>query len=236
MTPIQSAWLGMRLRFLWLKHTYPYRWAHRPLCSRFRRDILKVGPIHLCRSCLCVYAGLLVSGAALACFPMIRNSAIPLLLCLGVPTLILSAPLLYAKFSRHVRDVLRFSTGCCIPLCICTGLTGHVAASALCAVILFLFWRIYFTLRRNRKAAACTGCVEIGEPGICSGCSRQADGIRAYETEATALLLSARGVPVPIPATKKYGCRNPGNLATPAALRDLSEHRVPSLPPFLPDE
>jgi hypothetical protein len=46
-------------------------------------------------------------------------------------------------------------------------------------------------MRRRQKAEACQGCPEYGIDSICTGCHVQADAIRAYETEATHLLLAS---------------------------------------------
>ena len=48
----------LRMKGLWLKHAYTFLWAHKPLCDKFAGDVLKLGPIHLCRSCVCAYGGI----------------------------------------------------------------------------------------------------------------------------------------------------------------------------------
>lgn len=52
------------LDWLALCHSYTYRFAHKPLCSRFRSDVLNVGGIFLCRSCTMIWLGLFT---AIAC-------------------------------------------------------------------------------------------------------------------------------------------------------------------------
>ena len=194
MTGINSRALQVRLWFLWIRHSYRFRWAHRPLCSRFSDGVLRIGQVHLCRSCVCAYGGIVV--AALACLLVyaVRASAVPLLCCLMLPTLGLSMPLLYKRCPRQVRDGLRFSMGLCISLCFCILLMGKLMVSALCAGILLLFWRVYFVMRRNRRAQACNACLELG--GICTGCHLQANAVRAYEAEATQLLLASGRNPI----------------------------------------
>jgi len=189
MTGISTRGLNARLWALWLRHSYRFRWAHRPLCSRFSDGVLRIGPLHLCRSCVCAYCGLVLCTITCLCLEVVRESTVPLLLGLMIPTIGLSTPQLYKRCSRPVRDLLRFSMGCCVTLCICAMLMGKLLVPAACVSILLLFWRIYFVMRRKRRAAACNACPELGS--ICTGCRVQANAVRAYEAEATSLLLAS---------------------------------------------
>ena len=195
MTHMKSICLSLRLRLLWLRHSFTFRWAHGPLCDRFSSDILRIGRIHLCRSCVCVYCGLLMCATLCAYLSAIAEHAMLLLLCIVTPTVLFSAPRLYKLCPRPFRDVLRFCMGCCISLCVCAMLAGHIFAAVACGSVLFAFWRIYFVARRKRKAEACKGCADIGQNRICTGCRVQAAGIRAYETEATRILASSGLIP-----------------------------------------
>ncbi|MFC1653116.1 hypothetical protein ACFL3F_05290 [Planctomycetota bacterium] len=188
--------LTLRLRFwlLWIRYSYPFRWAHRPLCTCFRAGVLRLGSMHLCRSCVCVYAGMVLTVAGCLVFSDLRANAAALLVGFMVPTIALSLPQMYHRCSRSVRDVLRVSMGACIPLCASTAFIGHPWMAALCASLLYVFWRIYFKMRQRRRALACNDCPEYKQSGICTGCQIQAEAVRAYEAEATQLLLNHRGV------------------------------------------
>jgi hypothetical protein len=194
-TRLAGKLFGLRLRLLWLRHSYRFRWAHRPLCDRFSQGILRIGQVRLCRSCACAYGGILFGLAFCLLNDALRESTIPLLLGLIIPTIGLSTPTLYKRLPRAVQDMLRFSMGLCITLSACGLFMGNTLIPTVCAATLFLFWRIYFAMRRKRKAEACNGCPEYGQKGICTGCRLQADAMRAYETEATALLLASGSAP-----------------------------------------
>ncbi len=191
MQAVKSKLLGLRLRVLWLQHSYRFRWAHRPLCPRFRDGILRIGGVHFCRSCVCLYCGGILCAVVCACFPAVRQKAVPLLLCVMAPTIALSAPPLYGRWPRPLRDLLRSCMGCAIVLCVYAMLGGHTFVSVICAGAMFVFWRVYFAQRRRRRAAACNNCPELGQSRICTGCTVQAAGIRAYETEATDILMNS---------------------------------------------
>jgi len=199
-TSISGRLLALRLHLLWIRHSYTFRWAHRPLCDRFRPHILRVGPLHLCRSCLCAYAGLTCTAILCLFLPPLRQSCPTLLLCLMPPTIALSLPRFYKHWPRPLRDLLRFSMGACIPLCVCLAVINKPLLSVACAATLLAFWKIYLAIRRQKKAHACKGCPELGHKQICSGCQHQAHAIRAYESQVTRLLLAARHLP-PIPHT-----------------------------------
>ena len=189
MNRISTSVFSARLWLLWLRHSYRFRWAHRPLCPRFDAGVLRIGNLHLCRSCACAYGGVLC-GLSLLFFDTTRVGIVPLLLGLMILTIGLSLPSLYQRLSRPVRDVIRFSMGLCIALCAGALLTGNVLVSVACGCTLALFWRAYFVMRRRRRAEACEACPELGQGDICTGCRVQADAIRAYEVEATQLLMN----------------------------------------------
>jgi hypothetical protein len=191
MNGISTRGLNLRLWFLWVRHSYRFRWAHRPLCSRFSDDLLRIGHVHLCRSCACAYSGIFLCAILCLFLDPVRESSLTPLLYLMLPTIGLSTPRFYKRWPRLVRDLLRLSMGCCITLCLCLILTGGILIGLTCAGILLLFWRIYFLVRRRRRAQACSGCPELGQRRICTGCRLQADAVRAYETQATNLLLAS---------------------------------------------
>jgi hypothetical protein len=183
------------LKLLWLRHSYTFNWAHKPLCLRFERDVIRLGSMSVCRSCTFSCAGLL---AGLSLFVLTPRPTTPVLvsfLATFAVTVALSVPPVYKALPRIVRDLLRASAGALLAaafyLLLCVNLWTGAAALA----VMFAFWRAYFAARRTRKLRACTGCPELAQPGICSGFARQADHVRQYEREATELLLGAGSVP-----------------------------------------
>ena len=41
------------MKWLWLRHSWTFNWAHKPLCERYARDVLRIGRFHVCRSWNC---------------------------------------------------------------------------------------------------------------------------------------------------------------------------------------
>lgn len=188
MAGLRTRLFSVKLWFLWLRHSYKFRWAHRPLCSHFSEGIIRIGNVRLCRSCVCAYCGIISCAMSCLIFSAMRELAASLLIGVMVPTIGFSMPPLYKRCSRLVRDLLRFCMGCCCSLCFFVMLIGNILTFVICASVLLLFWRIYFIIRRQRRIKACNNCVEFRQEKICTGCQLQADTIRAYETQATILL------------------------------------------------
>jgi len=186
----------LQLKLLWLRHSYPFRWAHKPLCDRFEHDVLRVGHVHICRSCTCAYLGMaLVIAAALAGFLPTGSVFAAILLPVMLVTLAGSHPRFYWRFPRGARDVLRLGAGASIALTATALLRGEWILSSVAIVALSLSWRHYKKKRGGRKSQACDGCPELGcSDKICSGFSQQAARIRRYE-ERAASIIAGKGVP-----------------------------------------
>ncbi|MHC4431151.1 MAG: hypothetical protein ACYTBS_04870, partial [Planctomycetota bacterium] len=131
----------VRLWWLWLACSFGFRWAHRPLCSRFSTGVVRMGGIHLCRSCLFAYTGMLSCMLSLILLRPIVTQVGVILAGLGAPTLVLSGPWFYKKLPRAFRDILRFSMGVMIVLCGYLLLCREWMIAGPVAVVLFVFWR-----------------------------------------------------------------------------------------------
>ena len=174
------------LRLLWLRHAWKFNWAHKPLCERFHGEVLRVGALHVCRSCTFLYAGLIAAGIA----GILRPEAIAGRPCLFAGVLagvaLLSAPPFYKKWPRPVRDLLRFGAGALIPAGFIVLVHGSLILGAAGLLLLWIHWRVYLRRRRERRARACEGCSDLTAGTVCPGFRMQADAARAYEHAASA--------------------------------------------------
>lgn len=184
------------LKVLWLSKTYPFLWAHKPLCGTYREDVLRIRGVHLCRSCVFSYLGIVCGALLPLLFPASWGKYGTLIL--PVTTLIVlpfSYPVLYKRLPRPCRDLVRLMLGIVPPLVIWTAL-GNQIVLALCVLLLScIFWKIYFRQRQRRKLASCESCNEYSADTICSGYVMQAGRIREYEEEATEYLLATGHMP-----------------------------------------
>jgi hypothetical protein len=168
--------------WFWLRCTYAFNWAHRPLCARFRDGVLRVGRAYVCRSCTLVYA----SAAATALLIWAAPSSVPspfVFYALFVFVMTLSCPALYERFPRPAKDVVRVATGALLALMVQFFVAGWWGLGLLNAAVFAACYRLYLAQYKQWKLRACDGCPERGG-GICSGFRMQADGVRAYEAAA----------------------------------------------------
>ncbi len=185
----RSLWLKIRLYTLWLRWAWPFNWAHHPLCERFDKDVLRLGPLHACRSCVAVYTGIVMTG--IACWVwserLVEINPLWIVVIAGV-TVVGSFPRIYKNVPRIVRDILRGGMGVLIALALALILSGNWPVGIPMTIILALFWYVYFKIRKGRRLRSCEGCPEFTAKGICNGYSLQVARIRCYEEAATDLV------------------------------------------------
>ena len=180
----------LRLRWLLWRHRWTFQWAHKPLCDRFARDVVRLGPMRLCRSCLLLYAGLIGAAAAVAIFRPVSGWLLPAVAAAMGVTLGLSIPRIYRHMPRPARDLLRLMAGALTPMLLwaLVGIAWPLAgAGAAVGVILHLLYR---RLRRRGMSDPCTRCDQLSEGRICPGFAHQARCLRHYDQAATDLLLA----------------------------------------------
>jgi len=169
---------ALRLRWLTLRHAWPVRWAHHPLCQRHAHETWRIGELHLCKGCVSLAVGLAIGsllvlgmGGAWCAY------ALPIL---GPLTFAPSWPPLYQRLPRAIRNWLRASAGLFVACSAWTVGQWPQLAWPLLPLIALLWW----WFQRARKpviARRCDGCPELGGDGVCSGYARQAQSARAIE-------------------------------------------------------
>ncbi len=188
---------NIHLKWMWLRHTHTFNWAHKPLCERYRSGVLRIGRLYVCRSCLFAYSGILIGVIAALVYPThIADLKLTRLLFVLVPVVVSSYPRLYKKLPRFSQDILRFVMGGIIGIIPFLLIHRNFISGIICVFVMGVFWRIYFHQRKIRKLHACDGCPELDIPKICSGFQHQSEAVRLYEIEATELLYrTGRGFP-----------------------------------------
>jgi hypothetical protein len=178
-----------------LRHDWPVRWAHHPLCARHAHETWRLGRLHLCRGCVSLFAG---AGSAAIALPSVPGSwpawALGALLPL---VLVLSWPAWYRALPRALRDALRFGAGASLLLSLWATWQFPREAWPLLP-LLWIVWRVYSRARAQLAVQRCEGCPELGRRGVCSGFALQAACARALEADLEARLgasLSGEGPP-----------------------------------------
>jgi hypothetical protein len=176
-----------------LRHSWWYRFAHRPLCDRFEGGAFRIGKLRLCRGCTWLWFGVVV-GAVVAIGPGV---AVPPAAALLAVSLGLSHPRLYRKLPRLLRAALRVSMGAGAALLLFRVVHGELLVPGVAAVVLLALRHVYVRVRAKLKREACEGCPELGAPGVCSGYARQAEAVRAWRDRVEEEL-NREGAPPPI--------------------------------------
>lgn len=168
-------------RWTWLRHTYPFQLAHGPLCERYEADSVRVGHVHLCRSCLALYVALAGVVAALFVWSPGANGVLIALAVTAAVVFPLSWPPLYRRFPRILRDALRGGAGVFGAITLFALLMGYWLPTMIGVVVGAGGLLVYSRVRRRQRAHMCDGCPELGAGGVCSGYAVQAQHIRRYE-------------------------------------------------------
>ena len=139
------------LKALWLKKTHSFYWAHKPLCEKYKEDLLRIKNIHVCRSCCFVYLGVILSSLFLVfagSFPT-GYGAILLPASLSV-TLLLSHPRIYKRLARKLRDGCRFAVGVILVAALNALFHGQILPALAVIFPSAIAWKIYYQQRGKR--------------------------------------------------------------------------------------
>ena len=172
------------LVWLWWRHTYTFNVAHKPLCGRFKDNVLRFGRVHVCRSCTLLYASAAATVIVLVSVELPETALVPFFYGLFVAVLLLSYPPLYERFPRPAKDAVRCATGSVMALMVAFFTGGHYWLGLLNVALFVAGYRFCLNEYKRWKLRACDGCSDLGRGEICRGYRSQAHGIRAYEAAA----------------------------------------------------
>ena len=145
----------LRSRVRWLWHTWPFQFAHGPLCARFREDVLRLGRVHLCRSCVALYSGAAIALAALLAFPPGGDGLLALGGVLGVVVAVLSWPPRYKRMPRRVRDLVRAGAGVWVAAVVALWFSGLWLAAAIGTAAIVGMFVLFSRVRMRQRVHAC---------------------------------------------------------------------------------
>lgn len=173
MNAVAAHWLRLR-------HGWPVRWAHHPLCARHAHETWRIGRLHLCRGCVSLALG--VGGGTAAVLAAGGPWCAWTLAAIGPAAFAASWPPLYHRLPRWLRDLLRVATGTSIALIAWVAGSWPALAWPLLPALGLLWWR-FRRARERVLARRCLGCPELGAGEVCSGYRLAADCARALEAD-----------------------------------------------------
>lgn len=183
-------------RIYW-RNCAAFHFAHKPLCAQFRSELLRCGPLWLCRSCCWLWLG--IAAGSLTWLILSRTAPARLLAAYAIllsATMLLSLPSPYKRLPRMLRDLLRFSAGLCIALAPYIALRVSLWAGLLSILAILLFRHFYLRSSLRRRLSQCRACPASSENGeVCEGFALQRACLSRYQNEATEYLYQTGYVP-----------------------------------------
>lgn len=149
----------------YIKYYGKFMFLHKPLCEKFRKySFFMFGKFYICRSCLFLYIGVLLS--FLISF-YIKSVDIKYFILYIILILFVSYPVFYRKLSRYIRDFIRLNNGFMIGGTLIISYKYNLICF-FASLILLLTIKHYYNKIRN-KNDICRGCEELKSDKTCSG-------------------------------------------------------------------
>lgn len=169
--------------YLFCKHFYKYFFLHKPLCERYKSHTLKICGLYVCRSCLLLYCGFLITlGLLIKLSPeIVFNKYFVLYICGLILTLLFTYPPIYSNFRRLSKDFIRFYDG----IFIASGF--YIAFKikfmlGIFSILTFLIIKNYYNKKRTGERI-CKGCPQLIDGQTCEGYKQQKDALLKIEEE-----------------------------------------------------
>ena len=176
----------LTLKFIHVKYFYPFMFAHKPLCNKYKNDSICFNNIYICRSCLFLYLGVIL---AFLLYKYINFN--PMMVLIGLLLIILlSSPVYYKFYSRITRDFSRFFLGF-LSILFLIRVYSINRYYFVCSVLCLLFIKHLYNVQRG-KVDLCKNCCELSDNSICSGYKKQSNAILLMEEEMSNYVMYKR--------------------------------------------
>lgn len=174
------------LKYIHIKHFYPYLFVHKPLCTKFMADTIKIKNIYICRSCFFLYLGIFL---AFILYKYINFNYFVLLIFFLL-IILLSNPMYYKFYSRIFRDFSRFFLGFLTIILLLKTYYYNVYVSVGIVLCLLVIKHLYNIQRK--KVDLCYNCEELVSTKICSGYTLQTNALLQEEEEMSNYIMYNR--------------------------------------------
>ena len=168
----------------YIKYYSKFMFLHKPLCDKYKNDsILVLNKFYLCRSCLFLYIGFILSIFLSLCLP---TPDIKYIFIYAIIISIFSFPKIYRYYTRLLRDFIRFNTGFMCGILFVATFKISVLAFAATFSILVIIKYLYNQMRKTTDI--CKNCKELTYGGTCSGYKLQQQALLDMEENYCKLL------------------------------------------------
>lgn len=162
----------------------PVLFAHKPICTSFRKDLFCVKGIYLCRSCCFLVLGFSSSIISVIFLELtFYKQYIYLSIFVSLIIFIFSHPRLYDQLRRPIKDWLRFFLGWTLANFLFLLIFKKLFLFLVSAAFLWILRIIYSGIRSKMKDKACDKCEEFHEDKLCSGFLPKAKLMKKYEDQ-----------------------------------------------------
>ncbi|MBQ8459459.1 hypothetical protein IJ541_05080 [bacterium] len=156
---------------------------HKPLCPRYKDSTVKIFGWYVCRSCLLLYSGFILT--LLLIIPKIKtiqfDKYFALWICGCILTLFMSYPPLYSKFRRITKDFVRFYDGIFLASVFVVCFKSNIYAGIL-SIFAFILLRNLYNKKRTGDRI-CKGCENLNQETTCVGYQKQKEALLKIEEE-----------------------------------------------------
>ena len=153
--------------WLWWRYSYSFLFAHKPLCGRLGGRVLRIGHVHVCRGCTCLYLGALMAAVLLLPRDLPWGTRLAAAYGCGVPAMLAAMPAVYGRLPDIARDLARVAAGmAAVLLCgFCWWGPWWLGVANIAGLLAL---RQVAILRRGaRLHRLCDGCPELGGNQVC---------------------------------------------------------------------
>lgn len=169
------------LQWLKIKTTYPFHFAHKPLCERHKGNTFHIGNTYLCRGCTLIYTAIFSAITLSFLIPLDNQFVNCLFSVVLLISVILSHPNLYKRLHRNICDITRYTFGLTSTyLSIVLFKTNMVIIPFFFAALYFC-WTYYKKKRSESRSFICKGCPELNKKQVCTGYELQTKLTKKYE-------------------------------------------------------
>lgn len=173
---------------LFFKYFYKFIFLHKPLCPKYKESTLKIFGLYICRSCLCLYTGFLISLTLLISSVKVVNFDKYFFLGLAgcILTFAVSYPSIYSKFRRITKDVIRFYDGIFLAafFVICFKIHLYIGIGSLA---FFILLRNTYNKKRD-GSRICKDCNALIDGTTCIGYIQQKQALLKIEEEYSKII------------------------------------------------
>lgn len=174
--------------FLYYKHFYKFIFLHKPLCEKYKDSTIKIFGLYVCRSCLYLYFGLIIS--FIYAYTMIKTVQYDKFFFLGICgaalTFLVSYPPIYSKFKRITKDFIRFYDGIFLAAIFVFAFKINTYIGVL-SIISFIIMRNLYNKKRSGDLV-CKDCEKLVEGKTCEGYIKQKEALLRMDDEYSQII------------------------------------------------